>query len=41
VDEELAARPTWDTPSRRRIQVNLFGEEQRPSEAKIRWKRML
>jgi hypothetical protein len=41
VDEELPARATWDTPSRRRIQTNMFGEESRPSEPKIRWKRLL
>lgn len=41
VDAVLDARPTWDCPSRRRLQTNMFGEEQRPAEAKIRWKKVL
>lgn len=41
VDKELDARPTWDTPSRRRTQTDMFGTEQRPAEAKIRWKHSL
>lgn len=36
-DAELEARPGWDTPSRPRVNVNLFGEEETPREAKIRW----
>lgn len=38
VDEALDARPSWDTPARRRTQTNMFGEELRPAEAKIRWR---
>lgn len=41
IDEALDARPTWDCPARRRTQTNMFGEEQRPAEAKIRWKHPL
>jgi hypothetical protein len=41
IDEELPARPTWDTPSRRRQQTDMFGNERRPPEAKIRWKKEL
>jgi hypothetical protein len=39
--EEVRARPTWDTPSRRRTQTDLFGAEQRPPGAKVRWQRVL
>ena len=41
---ELKARPTWDTPSRRREQVTrtLFGDvEKRPTGPKVRWERTL
>lgn len=41
VDAELKPRATWSCPSRQRMQTNMFGEEQRPTEAKIRWKREL
>lgn len=37
-DADIPARETWNTPSRPRTQTNLFGEEMRPSEAKVRWK---
>ena len=37
LDCALPARETWDTPSRRRVQTDLFGQERRPSEAKTRW----
>ncbi len=37
VDAELAPRPTWSCPSRPRTQTDLFGNEQRPAEAKVRW----
>jgi hypothetical protein len=37
----LKARPSWDTPSRRRIQTDLFGNERRPPDPKIRWVRSL
>lgn len=36
-DAELGVRPSWDCPSRPRAQVDLFGNERRPSEPKIRW----
>ena len=41
VDAELAARNTWSTPSRLRLQQDLFGNERRPSEAKTRWVKTL
>jgi hypothetical protein len=41
IDETLPARPTWDTPSRRRVQLDMFGEETRPAGEKIRWVRRL
>jgi hypothetical protein len=28
---------TWDTPSRRREQKDLFGQDRRPTERKVRW----
>ena len=37
IDAELEARPTWNTPARQRVQTDLFGEEIRPAEGKIRW----
>lgn len=37
IEAELPARETWDTPSRRRQQLDIFGNERRPAEAKIRW----
>jgi hypothetical protein len=37
MDEELRERPSWDCPSRPRVQVDLFGEERRPPGPKIRW----
>jgi len=40
-EAELPARPSWDTPSRRRVQVDLFGEERRPSGPKTRWRKWL
>lgn len=36
-DAELAARPTWSTPSRPRTQTDLFGAERRPPGPKVRW----
>lgn len=41
LDAELPARPTWDTPSRHRVQTDLFGQERRPAGAKRRWKKTL
>lgn len=37
VDALLDERPSWDTPSRSRIQTDLFGNERRPSGPKVRW----
>jgi hypothetical protein len=37
IDAELKPRPTWSCPARHRVQVDIFGEETRPSEAKVRW----
>ncbi len=37
LDAELGARASWDCPSRPRVQVDLFGNERRPSEPKYRW----
>ena len=34
---ELAASPSWSSPSRLRIQTDLFGNETRPSGPKVRW----
>lgn len=36
-DAVLKPRPTWSHPSRPRVQTDLFGTEQRPTEAKVRW----
>lgn len=36
-DADLPERPTWDTPSRHRVQTDLFGDERRPSGPKTRW----
>ena len=41
VDAILPARATWNCPARQRVQTDLFGEETRPSEPKIRWLKML
>jgi hypothetical protein len=37
IDAELAPRASWSCPSRPRMQVDLFGNETRPPEAKLRW----
>lgn len=37
LDAELSARETWDTPSRPRVQTDLFGVERRPPGPKKRW----
>ena len=37
IDAELKARATWSCPARHRFQVDLFGNETRPAEPKIRW----
>jgi hypothetical protein len=36
-DAELEPSATWSVPSRPRMQTDLFGNEQRPTEAKFRW----
>lgn len=41
VDAILEPRATWSCHSRPRTQVDLFGNETRPPEAKIRWKKTL
>jgi hypothetical protein len=41
VDAEVKAAATWACAARDRVQVDLFGEATRPSEAKVRWKREL
>lgn len=40
-EAELPPRPTWDTPTRPRVQLDLFGQERRPPASKIRWARSL
>jgi hypothetical protein len=37
VDAVLEPRATWNCASRPRTQTDLFGVEQRPAEAKVRW----
>lgn len=37
VDAELGPRPTWDTPSRRRKQIDDDGKDRRPPGPKVRW----
>jgi hypothetical protein len=41
VDAELAPRQSWNCNARSRVQVDMFGTEQRLAEAKIRWVRTL
>lgn len=36
-DADLTPRPSWDTPSRPRQQIDLFGNDRRPPCAKVRW----
>lgn len=38
---EVPARDTWDGGARHRTQTDLFGNDLRPVEAKIRWERAL
>lgn len=40
-DGDVPARETWDTPSRPRQEVNLFGERTRPTGPKTRWVKLL
>lgn len=41
VDGYVRGEESWDRPSRPRVQKNLFGEDERPTEDKIRWVRVL
>lgn len=41
IDATLPSRATWNCIARQRVQTDLFGTEQRPSEAKIRWRKNL
>ncbi len=36
-DADLPERKAWDTPSRPRVQTDLFGVERRPTGPKVRW----
>lgn len=36
-DAVLGERPSWDCPSRPRVQVDLFGDDRRPTGPKVRW----
>ena len=36
-DERLDARGGWDVPSRPRYELDLFGQQRTPQEAKVRW----
>jgi len=38
-EAQLPASSGWDRPSRRRVEVDLFGNERTPTEAKVRWSR--
>lgn len=40
-DADVRGEKSWDRPSRPRTQTNMFGEESRPTEDKIRWVRVL
>lgn len=40
-EAEVEARATWSTPSRLRVQSDLFGNEARPTGPKVRWCRKL
>lgn len=40
-DAELGERPSWDTPARPRVQIDLFGNERRPPGPKVRWVKAL
>lgn len=41
VDAEIKGQATWSRPSRDRVQVDLFGDQTRPAEDKVRWVRHL
>jgi hypothetical protein len=41
VDAELSARKTWNCKARQRYQQDIFGEQRRPQEPKIRWRKDL
>lgn len=38
---DVPAEESWSRPSRPRTQTNLFGEQSRPPEEKVRWARIL
>lgn len=38
---KLKPRATWDCPARSRMQVDLFGNDRRPTGAKLRWEKRL
>ncbi len=38
---EVPAKASWSVPSRPRYQVDLFGKDQRPTCAKVRWEKEL
>lgn len=40
-EKEVTGEQSWSRPSRARLQTNLFGDAQRPTEDKIRWVRKL
>jgi hypothetical protein len=40
-DAEIKGQKTWSRPSRDRVQTDLFGAAQRPTEDKIRWEKKL
>ena len=37
-DADLPERPSWDGGQRHRVQADLFGNDRRPAEAKVRWR---
>lgn len=41
IDAELNARTTWNCSARQRVQTDLFGNETRPTEPKLRWVKRL
>ena len=41
VDAQLPERKTWSCKSRHRVQVDLFGNQTRPTEPKLRWLKVL
>ncbi|MFZ9906044.1 MAG: XF1762 family protein [Steroidobacteraceae bacterium] len=41
IDAEVNGEKSWNRPSRYRVQTDLFGYEQRPTEDKVRWSKNL